>query len=286
MARTIAIKNQKGGVGKTTTAINVSAALAGLGQKILLIDADPQGNASSGLGVLAGPDELTTYEVLLGESGAAEAIRSTGIEGLDLLPSDARLAGAEVELVPLPDRERVLRKALDPEGERYDFIFMDCPPSLGFLTLNALTAARSVLVPIQCEYYALEGLGRLLETVERIKASLNPDLELEGILLTMYDNRLNLSTQVAAEARHYFGSRVYRTMIPRNVRLGEAPSFGKPITQYDRHCIGAESYVALAKEILGNDQESAGEGPGSSHSSTPERGNKERSIERAGDAPG
>jgi chromosome partitioning protein len=257
MGRIIGVANQKGGVGKTTTAVNLSAALASMGNRVLLVDTDPQGNATSGLGASVEADALTLYEVLIGETTAAEAIRKTEIEGLDLLASDARLAGAEIELVPMPEREKVLRSALAPQLDRYQFIFADCPPSLGVLTLNVLTAAHSILVPIQCEYYALEGLGRLLETIDRIRESLNPQLAIEGILLTMYDNRLNLSTQVAAEARHYFGDQVYRTMIPRNVRLGEAPSFGKPITLYDPHCIGAASYIGLAKEIMGDDKESS-----------------------------
>jgi len=253
MGRLVAVANQKGGVGKTTTAVNLSAALASLGNRVLLIDTDPQGNATSGVGVGPLADEPTTYEVLIGNADAGDAIRSTETPGLDILPADPRLAGAEVELVPIEHREGVLARSLTQQLDRYDFLFIDCPPSLGLLTLNALTAAHSVLVPIQCEYYALEGLGRLLETIERIREALNPRLALEGILLTMYDSRLNLSVQVAEEARQFFGDRVYRTMIPRNVRLGEAPSFGKPVTAYDPYCIGAASYIGLAKEILGHD---------------------------------
>ena len=233
--------------------MNLSAALASLGNRVLLIDTDPQGNATSGVGVGPLSDEPTTYEVLIGNADAGDAIRSTETPGLDILPADPRLAGAEVELVPIKNREGILARSLKQQFDRYDFLFIDCPPSLGLLTLNALTAAHSVLVPIQCEYYALEGLGRLLETIERIREALNPRLALEGILLTMYDSRLNLSVQVAEEARQFFGDRVYRTMIPRNVRLGEAPSFGKPVTVYDPYCIGAASYIGLAKEILGHD---------------------------------
>jgi chromosome partitioning protein len=252
MGKLVAVANQKGGVGKTTTAVNISAAIASLGGRVLLVDIDPQGNATSGVGVVVEAETPTTYEVLIGLVPAEEAIRATEIKGLDLLPADPRLAGAEVELVSVDGRERVLSRALGSRVEHYDFCFVDCPPSLGLLTLNALTAANSVLVPIQCEYYALEGLGRLLETIQRIRESLNPVLLLEGILLTMYDGRLNLSVQVAEEARQFFGEQVYRTMIPRNVRLGEAPSFGKPVTVYDPYCIGAASYVGLAKEILGH----------------------------------
>ncbi|MBD3161635.1 MAG: AAA family ATPase [Candidatus Latescibacteria bacterium] len=252
MGKRIAIANQKGGVGKTTTAINLAAALAREGRRVLLVDIDPQGNATSGVGVSLEEADRTIYEILVDREAPAQALHTTDVEGLDLLPSDSRLAGAEVELVPVPRREHVLRDTIEPLAGRYHFTLFDCPPSLGLLTLNGLAAADSVLIPIQCEYYALEGLGRLLETVERVKESLNPRLDLEGILLTMFDSRLNLSIQVAEEARHFFGQKVYQTLIPRNVRLGEAPSFGKPVLVYDPHCIGAASYISLAKEILEN----------------------------------
>jgi chromosome partitioning protein len=253
MGRLIAIANQKGGVGKTTTAVNVAAAIAAKGTRVLVVDADPQGNATSGLGVRVEPSEQTTYEVLIGAASAGDVIRETVVPGLYLLASDPRLAGAEVELVGEPGREMMLASALRPEMDSYEYVFIDCPPSLGLLTLNALTTAKSVLVTIQCEYYALEGVGRLMETIERIREAFNADLRIEGILLTMYDSRLNLSVQVAEEARHFFGDRVYRTMIPRNVRLGEAPSFGKPITLYDPNCIGAASYFGLAEEIIAHE---------------------------------
>ena len=258
MGRIIAIANQKGGVGKTTTAVNLSAALAMRGHRVLLVDVDPQGNATSGLGVAVDEAERTIYEVMIDGASVTEITRPTEVEGLDILPSDNRLAGAELELVSVFRREYVLTQALKPVIAQYRYILADCPPSLGLLTLNALTAAHSVLVPIQCEYYALEGLGRLLETLERIQESLNPNLEIEGILLTMFDSRLNLSMQVAQDARQFFGDRVYKTMIPRNVRVGEAPSFGKPVTVYDPNCIGAASYLDLAKEIMEDEQESSG----------------------------
>jgi chromosome partitioning protein len=268
MGKIIAVANQKGGVGKTTTAVNLSAALGSQGCRVLLVDTDPQGNATSGLGIAVAGDEATIYETLIDGLAADEAIRPTEVPGLEVLPADNRLAGADLELVSVFRREYVLSQALKPVVGRYQYLIIDCPPSLGLLTLNALTAAHSVLVPIQCEYYALEGLGRLLETVERIRESLNPNLGIEGILLTMFDSRLNLSMQVAEEARQFFGNRVYRTMIPRNVRVGEAPSFGKPVTTYDPSCIGAASYFDLAKEIMEDEQESSRSGIGGLDSST------------------
>jgi chromosome partitioning protein len=250
-SRRIAIANQKGGVGKTTTAVNLSAALARQGHRTLLIDVDPQANASSGVGLEKGAPGLSSYDLLSGVD-LEQVIRSTSVPNLDLVASSPALSGAEVELVDAPNRESILREQLEKVADRYEYIFIDCPPSLGLLTLNALVAADSVLIPLQCEYYALEGLSHLLETLSRVQQGLNPKLEVEGVLLTMFDSRLNLSTQVAEEARRHFGPRVYETMIPRNVRLGEAPSFGKPITEYDPHCVGATSYIHLAKEIVAN----------------------------------
>lgn len=249
--RVISVANQKGGVGKTTTAINLSAALCRSGRRVLLIDMDPQANATSGLGVVLGQDAVTSYEVLTGERGLVECILPTSTSGLDLCPSSPALAGAEVELVGLEGREKRLQVAL-AELQTYDYIIIDCPPALSLLTLNALVASHSILIPLQCEYYALEGVTHLLQTLTRIQERLNPDLEIEGVLLTMFDGRLNLSSQVANEARAFFGSRVYETMIPRNVRLGEAPSFGRPITEYDPDCVGAQSYMHLAEEVLAN----------------------------------
>jgi len=251
MPRVIAIANQKGGVGKTTTAINLGASLAVAEKKTLVVDIDPQGNATSGLGLERRDTLPTVYDVLVGERTAAEAVfREIHFPCLDLLPSTRDLVGAEIELVQVPQRETILRKALEPIREEYDYILVDCPPSLGLLTLNTLTAADSVLIPIQCEFYALEGLSQLLNTVRLVQRGLNPGLDIEGVLLTMYDRRLNLSRQVAAEARDYFGAKVYRTPIPRNVRLAEAPSFGQPIVLYDVLSQGARAYLSLAKELL------------------------------------
>ena len=250
MTRTVAIANQKGGVGKTTTAVNLAAALALEGKRVLLIDLDPQGNAGSGLGYPSIKVQRGVYEVLAGDFTLSQVTLETEIAGLHLIPSGQRLVGAEVELVDLPRREYRLKEALvDVEG-RYDFIFIDAPPSLGFLTLNALTAARSVLVPVQCEYYALEGLSHLLSAIRLVQQGLNPTLQIEGVLLTMFDNRLNLSQQVLEETRRFFAERVYRTVIPRNVRLSEAPSFGKPVVIYDPACAGSMSYINLAKEVI------------------------------------
>jgi len=251
MSKVIAIANQKGGVGKTTTAINLGASLAVSEKRTLVVDIDPQGNATSGLGLENRDRQLTVYDILVNQRPARDCIvRGVHFDHLDLIPSTRDLVGAEIELVGAGDRERVLRRALAEIRDEYDFILVDCPPSLGLLTLNTLTAADSVLIPIQCEFYALEGLSQLLNTVRLVQRGLNPELDIEGVLLTMYDRRLNLSRQVADEAREYFGGKVYEARIPRNVRLAEAPSFGKPIVLYDVLSAGAQSYLALAKEVI------------------------------------
>ena len=251
MGRILAIANQKGGVGKTTSAVNLAASLAVAEQRTLLIDADPQGNASSGVGIHREDIGINTYDVLLGANSIDEGLhRSIHFKHLDVLPTTPDLAGAEVELVDLPDRTNRMQAAIASVRDRYDFILIDCPPSLGLITLNMLVATDAVLIPLQCEYYALEGLSQLLETVQRVQDAFNPRLEVEGVLLTMYDARLNLSRQVAADARSHFGDRVYKSVIPRNIRLAEAPSFGKPIVVYDVASVGAQAYMAVAKEII------------------------------------
>lgn len=250
MATTICIANQKGGVGKTTTAINLSAALALSGKKVLLVDCDPQGNATTGVGIDKTNLAHTLYHGMIGESSADEIVQASEIAGLKLIPARVELIGFEVEMISHESRETVLKKFLSACDDAYDYIVIDCPPSLSLLTVNAMTAADSLLIPLQCEFYALEGLSQLLQTMKRIKKGLNPHLKLGGILLTMFDKRTNLSAQVADEARKYFKDRVFHTVIPRNVRLGEAPSFGKPVFLYDAVSAGAVSYMDLAKEII------------------------------------
>lgn len=252
MGKIIAITNQKGGVGKTTTSVNLSACIAKLGKKVLLIDMDPQGNASSGLGIDKDNLEACIYDVLINDVAVGDVIVPTAIKKLKIAPASIDLAGAGVELVSLPKREYILKKALKSIKDEYDYIFIDCPPSLDLLTLNALVAANGVLIPIQSEFYALEGVSQLMNTINLVKKSLNEKLEVEGVLLTMFDGRTNLSIQVADEVKKYFTTKVYKTIIPRNVRLSEAPSYGEPIIIYDPKSKGAEVYMKLAKEVLKN----------------------------------
>ena len=250
MGRVIAIANQKGGVGKTTTAVNIAASLAAAEKKVLLIDSDPQGNSTSGMGIDRKDVLGTTYDLFTGKKKLEEIKKATHFSWLEVVPAKIDLVGVEVELIQAISRERVLKRALEPYRHKYDFIFIDCPPSLGLLTVNALTAADGVLIPVQCEYYALEGLSALMNTVRLIKQDLNPELAIEGVLLTMYDGRNNLAEQVAGEVRKYFGSKVYTTVIHRNVALSEAPSHGKPVLLYDIRSRGAQSYLELAKEVI------------------------------------
>lgn len=255
MGRTIAIANQKGGVGKTTTAINLSACLAEAGQRVLTIDFDPQGNATTGLGLEKEKIEDTVYELLLGDCSLEDCLMKDVQKNLDVLPSDSNLSGAEIELLETENKERVLKNHLESIRDRYDFIIIDCPPSLSLLTINALVAADTVLVPIQCEYYALEGLSQVLRTIGLVKKKMNTSLELEGVVFTMYDARTNLSLQVVENVKENLNERIYKTIIPRNVRLAEAPSHGMPITIYDSRSTGAESYRLLAAEVISRETE-------------------------------
>ncbi|CAA7614044.1 Chromosome partitioning protein ParA [Candidatus Terasakiella magnetica] len=253
--RVIAVANQKGGVGKTTTAINLATAIAATRQSVLIIDLDPQGNASTGLGIDRNAREVNSYHVLIGEASLAEAVIATDIPGLDLIPSGVDLSGAEIELVEFERREHRLRESLAGSLDAYDYVLIDCPPSLNLLTLNALVAAHSVMVPLQCEFFALEGISHLVKTIERVRQAFNPTLDLQGIILTMFDKRNNLSDQVAADVRDFFGDKVYKTVIPRNVRVSEAPSHGKPVLLYDMKCSGSEAYIHLASEVLKRERE-------------------------------
>lgn len=255
MGRTIVVANQKGGVGKTTTAINLSASLAELGKKVLVIDIDPQGNTTSGLGVDKKEAENTVYELLLGELEISDCIQKEVFENLDIIPSNINLAAAEIELIDVEDKQFILKKAVDEVRENYDFIIIDCPPSLSMLTINAMCAGDTVLVPIQCEYYALEGLSQLMQTIELVKERLNTELEIEGVVFTMYDARTNLSLQVVENVKNNLNQNIYKTIIPRNIRLAEAPSHGLPITKYDSKSTGAESYRLLAEEVINRGNE-------------------------------
>jgi len=261
LGRVIAIANQKGGVGKTTTAINLGTALAACGKSILLIDIDPQGNASTGLGIQQSERRVTSYDVLLGQAKLGEAVIRTQIPGFDLVPAVVDLSAAELELVEKERREYRLKDALEDLDKDYDYVMIDCPPSLGLLTVNALVAARAVLVPLQCEFFALEGLSLLLRTVERVRRSYNPLLEVQGVLLTMFDRRNNLAQQVATDVRSFLGKRVYETVVPRNVRVSEAPSHGMPVLLYDFRCPGSQAYVQLAGEVLRREQAAAAAAP-------------------------
>lgn len=250
MGKAIAIFNQKGGVGKTTTNINLSASLGKLGKKILIIDNDPQGNSTSGLGVNKNATIFNLYDTLMGNAEPKEAILKTGFENIDIIPSNIQLSGAEIEMIDIENREYRLKKIIDDVRDDYDYIFIDCPPSLGLLTINSLVAVDSVLIPIQCEYYALEGVSQLINTYKLIRKALNKNLKIQGVVISMYDSRTNLSNQVVDEVEKYFQGKVYSTKIPRNVRLAEAPSFGLPITEYDDKSKGAKAYYDLAKEFL------------------------------------
>lgn len=254
MGRIIAIANQKGGVGKTTTAINLAASLAANEIEVLLVDMDPQGNSTTGVGIPKEPGMPTIYDVLCASLQASEIIRPTDFEGLSLIPADKNLVAANLELVDADQREFLLRKALQPLADKFQYIIIDCPPALDLLTLNAMVAAESILIPIQCEFFALEGISQLIDTIERLKTSIHPNLKIEGILLTMFDDRTNLTRQVAGDLQEFFQDEVFQTVIPRSIRLAEAPSYGKPILAYDVRSRGSESYIKLAKEIISRDQ--------------------------------
>ena len=250
MGKVISIANQKGGVGKTTKAINLAASLAAIEHPTLVIDIDPQSNTTSGLGIDVKTVTNSIYEVMIGSTDTTETIRSTELDFLDLVPAHINLVGAEIEMIDREDRERILDKAIGDLRDKYDFIIIDCPPSLGLLTINALTASDSIVIPVQCEYFALEGLGQLLNTIKIVRQHLNPDLDIEGVLLTMYDTRTRLSNQVAEEVKRYFDDRVFKSVIARNIRLAEAPSFGKPALLYDSTSTGSKNYLSLAREII------------------------------------
>ncbi|HPF78664.1 MAG TPA: ParA family protein [Alphaproteobacteria bacterium] len=255
--RILSVANQKGGVGKTTTSVNLATALSAIGQKVLLVDLDPQGNASTGLGIKRAGLRTSTYDVIFEDASVSETVQKTKVPGLDVLPSSIHLSGAEIELVTAPRREYRLQQALRVPME-YDYVIIDCPPSLSLLTLNALVASDSIVVPLQCEFYALEGLSHLVKTIERVQKNFNPRLEIHGVVLTMFDKRNNLSGAVAQDVRKYFGEKVYKSVIPRNVRLSEAPSYGLPAIVYDMSCPGAKAYIALAKEVLKREKEITG----------------------------
>lgn len=254
MAEVIVVANQKGGVGKTTTAVNIATALAAVDRKVLLVDFDPQGNASTGVGLLKKNKHLSSYHLLIGQCTLGEALIKSPIPGLTLIPASIQLVGAEIELVDIPKREYIFRNIIEPYRPMFDYVIIDCPPSMGLLTLNALVAADSVLVPLQCEYYALEGLSYLLSSVQKIKKNFNPKLKLNGVVLTMFDRRSSLCSQVATDVRLHLKEKVYKTAIPRNIKVSEAPSHGKPVLLYDVNCLGSQAYMELAKELLAKEK--------------------------------